>query len=187
MSDTAAGGAGESLAGGAASTARPDATGTAPDVAALARVVFALLVVACLAAFLITQRLKHTPTVVQEFKGATAFTPYLPGPNALEAISFKIERTEPVTVTIIDSSGDTVATLVRDYPLKRYTHLSLRWNGRRGQAHGLARLLSPSGRVLLVPRTDGPVAPAGEYRVRVKLAHRGTPVLSPYSFTLVGR
>ena len=34
----------------------------------LARVVFALLVLACFAAFFLTQRLKHTPTAVQRFK-----------------------------------------------------------------------------------------------------------------------
>ncbi len=39
----------------------------------LARVVFAVLVVACFAAFVATQRLKHTPTPVQEFKMDEAF------------------------------------------------------------------------------------------------------------------
>ncbi len=41
----------------------------------LARVVFAVLVVACFVAFVLTQRLKHTPTPVQEFKMDETFTP----------------------------------------------------------------------------------------------------------------
>ena len=41
----------------------------------LARAVFALLVVACFAAFFVTQRLKHTPTAVQAFKLTPFFSP----------------------------------------------------------------------------------------------------------------
>ena len=40
-----------------------------------ARTVFALLVIACLAAFFVTQRLKHTPTAVQLFKLTPRFSP----------------------------------------------------------------------------------------------------------------
>ena len=44
------------------------APGETKEAQKLARVVFAVLVVACFVAFVLTQRLKHTPTPVQEFK-----------------------------------------------------------------------------------------------------------------------
>lgn len=158
---------------------------SAPGADPLARVVFALVVLACFAAFLITQRLKHTPTAVQEFKLGTAFSPYPKGHTKLEAISFKLAQADAVTVTIIDAKGNTVATLVRDYPAPRYKQFSLRWDGRRGTAHRYEHLVSPNGRTLLVPQNPGRIAPPGEYRVRVSLRHRSLPVLSQRSFALV--
>jgi len=161
--------------------ARAPAPGSDP----LARLVFALVVIACLAAFAITQRLKHTPTAVQKFELGTAFSPYTRGHTKLEAISFKLAEADAVTVTIIDATGDTVATLVRDYPVARYKQFSLRWDGRRGAARSYGHIVSPNGRALLVPRNPGAIAPPGEYRVRVSLRNRSLPVLSPRSFALV--
>jgi hypothetical protein len=165
---------------GAHGRARASRPGSDP----LARVVFALLVLACFAAFLITQRLKHTPTVVQDFESTPFFSPYPTGHVKQAAISFKLEHAEAVTVTIIDSSGDTVATLVRDRPLARYKQFSLRWNGRRGSAHRYVQTLSPRGFPIVVPVNEGVIARAGEYRVRVSLQHH-SPVLSPGTVTLV--
>ncbi|HLL92620.1 MAG TPA: hypothetical protein VK252_06740 [Solirubrobacteraceae bacterium] len=157
------------------------------DAQALARIVFALLVVACFAAFFVTQRLKHTPTVVQRFERTPTFTPAGPAPGNLEEISFKLANADEATVAIIDSSGDVVATLVRDRPLARYKQFSLRWNGRRGTAHRYGQLETASGRAVLVAENEGPLAPPGEYRVRVSLRRQNRTVLSPWSFTLVGR
>jgi hypothetical protein len=161
------------------------ARAAAPGSDPLARLVFALVVLACFAAFLITQRLKHTPTAVQEFKLASAFSPYQTGNARLEAISFKLAQADAVTVTIVDADGNTVATLVRDYPAPRYKQFSLRWDGRRGTARRYGHLVSPNGRTLLVPENPGSIAPPGEYRVRVSLRHRSLPVLSQRSFALV--
>jgi hypothetical protein len=180
----------EAVAGGgdtlppAPAGARSHASADAPGADPLARIVFALVVLACFAAFLITQRLKHTPTAVQQFDLTPFFSPFPSGHVKQAAISFKLEHAEAATVTIIDSAGDTVATLVRDRPLARYKQLSLRWNGRRGEArrYGLAR--SPHGLAIVIPVIAGPRAPAGEYRVRVALSHHGA-VLSPQSLTLV--
>lgn len=157
------------------------------DAQALARIVFALLVVACFAAFFVTQRLKHTPTVVQRFERTPTFTPAGPAPGNLEEISFKLANADEATVAIIDSSGDVVATLVRDRPLARYKQFSLRWNGRRGTAHRYGQLETASGRAVLVAENEGPLAPPGEYRVRVSLRRQNRTLLSPWSFTLVGR
>ncbi len=115
-----------------------------------AQVVFGLLVVACFAAFFVTQRLKHTPTAVQQFHVGGSITPTLPGAAGEERISFKLARADEVTVTIIDaSSGDEVATLVRDYPVERYKEFYLRWNGRRGSVHRYRFEHTPHG----VPKT----------------------------------
>jgi hypothetical protein len=149
--------------------------------------VFALLVVACVAAFFVTQRLKHTPTLVQRFELTPFFSPTPRGHIRLEAISFKLSHSDEVTVTIVDSAGNDIATLVRDRALTRYKKFSLRWNGRRGIATGSASVATEGGRTVLVPLTRGAPAPAGEYRVRVSLRHERRSVLSPRTFTLVRR
>jgi hypothetical protein len=164
---------------------RERARGTAPGSEPLARVVFALLVLACFTAFLITQRLKHTPTAVHSYMLAYAFSPYPGGQPKLEAIAFELANTEAVSVRIIDERGNTVATLVRAYPLVRYKQFSLRWNGRRGTTRRYSRLVTPSGRRILVAEPAGALAPPGEYRVGVSLLGRGQQVLLPRSFALV--
>lgn len=160
----------------------PPSSGPEP----LAAAVFGVLVLACFAAFFITQRLKHTPTFVQRFERTPSFTPSGPPPGNLEQISFKLAGADEVTVDIIDAKGNVVATLVRDRPVARYKQFSLRWNGRRGTAHHYHQLTSASGRAILVPVNNGSLAPPGEYRVRVSLRSHGGSVLSPFSFTLVG-
>jgi hypothetical protein len=174
LSDAAAG----------ADGARGGAQAAAPGSDPLARIVFAVVVLACFAAFLITQRLKHTPTVVQEFDLTPYFSPYPSGHEKQAAISFKLEHAEDVTVTVINSAGTTVATLVHDYPVARYRTFSLRWDGRRGSARRLQRTLGPNGLAIYTPLNEGSIAPAGEYRVRVSLHHH-RPVLSPANVTLV--
>jgi hypothetical protein len=151
----------------------------------LARVVFAALVVACFAAFIITQRLKHTPTAVQSFKLTPIFSPNPTGHIKAERISFKLAKAGEVTVTILDSSEDVVATLVRNRPVKRYKQFSLRWNGREGEAHSYTVLKGADGTTIVVPVNTGRPAPAGEYRVKVSLREQHRTVLSPNSFTLV--
>jgi hypothetical protein len=148
-------------------------------------VVFALLVLACFAAFLITQRLKHTPTAVQEFKLTNVLAPTSGGELKEEHIAFKLAEADDVTVTIESSSGDDVATLVRDLPTPRYKILSLRWNGREGTAHSHTVLRRADGYTTLLPATRGRIAPAGEYRVRVSLRKQDHSVQSPRDFTLV--
>lgn len=150
-----------------------------------ARAVFVALVVACFAAFFITQHLKHTPTAVQTFKLTPRFSPSPTGHIKQEGISFKLAQADEVTVTVINSKGQTVATLMRARHVPRYKQFSLRWNGRTGSPHGYGEIKTISGRSILVPKNRGKPAPPGEYRVRVSLAHRTQPVLSPRSFTLV--
>jgi hypothetical protein len=160
------------------------AQASAPGSDLLARIVFAALVLACFAAFLITQRLKHTPTAVQEFDLTPYFSPYPSGHVKQAAISFKLAHADEVTVSIVAADGNTVATLVRDYRVARYKKFSLRWNGHRGIAHSVSTLRTPHGLRIVAADNIGALARAGEYRVRVGL-HGHSPVLSPLTVTLV--
>jgi hypothetical protein len=147
--------------------------------------VFAALVVACFLAFFLTQHLKHTPTPLQTFRLTPFFSPTPSGHIKEEQISFKLAQADGATVTIVDSSGETVATLVRALPVARYKQLSLRWNGRLGTARTFTSSTAASGVRVVVPRNTGEPAPAGEYRVRVSLHGQRRSVLSPRNFTLV--
>jgi hypothetical protein len=150
----------------------------------VARAVFALLVLACFVAFFVTQRLKHTPTAVQRFEMTPVFAPARRGQLELEKISFKLAQADQVTVTIVDSAGNEIATLVHAYHVPGYKQFSLRWNGRGGEPRGYSILTSPDGAKSLLPANHGARAPVGEYRVRVTLLKRGGSVLSPRSFRL---
>jgi hypothetical protein len=152
----------------------------------LARVVFALLVVACFVAFFVTQRLKHTPTVIQRVELTPRFSPSPRGHIKHEAISFKLTRADAVTVMVIDSAGNIVATLLQNRPVPRYKQFSLRWNGRRGTAHRFGTITTEAGRTILVPVTVGRLAPPGDYHVRVILRQQQRTVNLPRSFALVG-
>jgi hypothetical protein len=160
-------------------------TADGPAVDRLAGVVFALLVLACFAAFIITQRLKHTPTAVQRFELTPRFSPTPQGHIKEEQISFKPAHAEPVTVTIVDSAENVVATLVRDRLVARYKQFSLRWNGRTGVAHSYTVVAGPEGTTIVTPVNAGSPAPAGEYHVRVYLHDQNRSVISPTGFTLV--
>jgi hypothetical protein len=147
-------------------------------------VVFATLVVACFAAFAITQRLKHTPTPVQNFEMNVAFHPtrtpaascrgsvpklLVNATGRIEYLSFKLAQADEVTVEIVDSSDRDVATIVRDLPAERYKQLSLCWNGQRGATE------------------RGGLAPPGEYRLKVRLHNEELTRYSTSSFALEAR
>jgi len=151
----------------------------------LASGVLALLVLACLGAFFLTQRLKHTPTAVQAFELTPVFSPYPGSRLEQEAISFKLKQADAVTVTIIDSEGNAVATLVRGHRLPRYKQFSLRWNGRRGVARRYRLTHTPKGRTVLVALPSGPLAKPGDYRVEIHLHDQHRTIRSSRSFSLM--
>jgi hypothetical protein len=180
------------LSGAGGGGAPPDPTGPAVGASRgeaaqaqrLARIVFGVLVIACFAAFAATQRLKHTPTAVQSFQADEAFRPagapaascrgrvprgQVNASKRIEYLSFKPTRAETVTAEIIDPSERYVATIVRDLPADRYKQLSLCWNGQRG------------------PTQNGGLAPAGEYRLRVRLNGLDRTVNATDTFKLEGR
>jgi hypothetical protein len=156
--------------------------GFAEGVGGPAKVVFGVLVLASFAAFAVTQHLKHTPTVVQNFHMTGHFSPRVGGRHPLEHLSFRIARSDDVTVAIEDSSGNVVVTLLKDRPLARYTQLSLVWDGRRGPTSLPTGTGTPHDP--LVSKDHGQLASTGEYRVRVSLRNQHRTVQSPKTFVL---
>lgn len=151
--------------------ARTASNGADPAVGRLAVALFAALAVASIAAFFVAQRLKHTPTAVQQLKIDPSFYPEGGGVPRLEALSFELERADVVTVEVVGSSGQTVATLARRLPMRAYTTGTFRWNGREGSA--------PAG-----GQPRGAPAPRGEYKVRLLLSRARLELHSPTPFLL---
>lgn len=126
-----------------------------------AAVVFALLVLATLAAFAYSQRVKRDPLVLDRvtFAGAPrakgepvrhAFTPNGDCRLDLIRIRFRTTVSGQGTVQVIKPGGRVVFTLARDEFLKRYTFHTYYWDGRQrndGTSH--------RGRYKLRVRFDG--------------------------------
>jgi hypothetical protein len=121
----------------------------APSVAA---VIFALLVVATVAAFAWSQRLKRDPLVLDRVTFGTpvsrSFTPNRDCRFDRIRVRFRVTRSDRANVQVVKPGGGLVITLARDTYLKRYTFFTFYWDGRM--------------------RTDG-IAPPGRYKLRVRL------------------
>jgi hypothetical protein len=127
-----------------------------------AAAVFALLVLATVAAFAYAQRVKRDPLVLDRvtFVGAPrhkgrpvvhSFTPNGDCRFDRLRIRFRTTISDQGTVQVIKPGGRVVFTLDRDAFLKRYTFHTYYWDGRR--------------------RNDG-IANPGRYKLRVKLGDR---------------
>jgi hypothetical protein len=127
-----------------------------------AAVVFAVLVLATLAAFAYAQRLKRDPLVLDRvsFVGAPlakgqeakrAFTPNGDCRHDLMRIRFRTTISDQGTAQVIKPGGRVVFTLARDEFLKRYSFHTYYWDGRQ---------------------RGGGTAHAGRYKLRVKLGDR---------------
>jgi hypothetical protein len=128
-----------------------------------AGLVFALLVLATLAAFAWSQRVKRDPLVLDRVTLVSPRHPARPGvrppvrraftPNHdcrfdLERIRFRVTQSDRATVQVVKPGGKLVITLARGEYLKRYHFFTYYWDGRT--------------------RNDG-IAPPGRYKLRVKL------------------
>jgi hypothetical protein len=117
-----------------------------------AAVVFALLVLATIAAFAWSQRLKRDPLVLDRVTFGTPATPaFTPNGDCRFdriRIRFRVTRSDRGDVQIVKPGGRLVLTLARDTYLKRYRFFTFYWDGRT--------------------RNDG-IAPPGRYKLRVKL------------------
>jgi hypothetical protein len=128
--------------------------------ASLAAVVFALLVVATVAAFAWSQRLKLDPLVLDKVGFVAvprvhphaavvrSFTPNGDCRFDRERIRFRVTVSDRGDVQIVKPGGKLIVTLARDAYLKRYHFHTYYWDGRT--------------------RNDG-TAPPGRYKLRVKL------------------
>lgn len=118
----------------------------------LGAVVFALLVLATVAAFAWSQRLKRDPLVLDRVTFGTqasrAFTPNGDCSFDRVRIRFRVTRSDRADVQVVKPGGKLVVTLARDVYLKRYRFFTYYWDGRT--------------------RDDGTAAP-GRYKLRVKL------------------
>jgi hypothetical protein len=127
--------------------------------ASVAAVVFALLVLATIAAFAWSQRLKRDPLVldrvsfrpVPHLKGTPPPRAFTPGGGChfdRMRIRFRTTVSDAGDVQVVEPGGRLIVTLARDAFLKRYSFHTFYWDGRT--------------------RNDG-IAPPGRYKLRVKL------------------
>ena len=128
----------------------------------LVRAVFGLLVVATLAAFFVTQRLKNADPIVSRVFYRPWVSPNGDGRKDAVRMRFRLPRADRVTVSVVDEGGDEVRRLADDRPLGARTHY-FRWNGRAD---------------------DGRLARDGAYRLRVSLRSQGRSLLAPRTVTL---
>jgi hypothetical protein len=129
-----------------------------------AGLVFALLVLATLAAFAYAQRAKREPLVLDRVRFVAAPAPRDPEAPRLHAftpngdcrhdtirIRFRTTVSDFGTVQVIKPGGRVVITLARDTFLKRYRFHTYYWDGRE---------------------RGGGTAPPGRYKLRVRLGDR---------------
>lgn len=139
-----------------------------------AGLVFALLVLATLAAFAWSQRVKRDPLVLDRvtFVAPMRGIPQYPGKAAQRGVftpnhdcrfdairvRFRTTQSDRGTVQIVKPGGKRVLTLAREVYLKRYTFHTYWWNGNE--------------------RNDG-IAPPGRYKLRVKLLGQDRVLVPP--------
>jgi hypothetical protein len=140
-----------------------------------AGLVFALLVLATLAAFAWSQRLKRDPLVLDRatFAAVPRLHPKAPPVRGFTPngdcrydrirIRFRTTQSDEGTVQVVKPGGGLVVTLARDTYLKRYRFHTFYWDGRS--------------------RDDG-IAPPGRYKLRVKLLGEDRVLVPPGSMKL---
>jgi hypothetical protein len=117
-----------------------------------AALVFALLVLATVAAFAWAQRVKRDPLVLDRVtignERSRGFTPNGDCRFDQVRIRFRVTQSDDATVQVVKPGGRVVVTLARDRFLKRYHFFTFYWDGRQ---------------------RGGGIAAAGRYKLRVKL------------------
>ncbi|HEY1774520.1 MAG TPA: hypothetical protein VGG41_00040 [Solirubrobacteraceae bacterium] len=134
-----------------------------PSAVLLARISFAALVVAAVAALFIAQALKREAPLIKGHSGSMAF----PGPGH-EFTHFHLTATLGgyVEVSVLTQSGErTVAVLAAHLRIHEYTRFHLAWDG---------------------TTTSGGPAAAGAYVVQVRFENYGRSVIVP-NFVLTYR
>ena len=134
---------------------------------AWAALVFALLVLATVAAFAWSQRLKRDPLVLDRVTfGTPASRPFTPNGDCRfdqERIRFRTTQSDRGTVQVVKPGGKLIVTLARDTYLKRYRFHTFYWDG-------LTR--------------NNSLAPPGRYKLRVKLLGQERVLVPPGTMRL---
>lgn len=118
----------------------------------VAKVAFALLVVATFGAFFVAQRLKATPSLVLEAKARPLFSPNQDGRKDRARWSFMLKREDHMSVRVVYGDGEVVRTLIDGWQTEAYDRQTFEWDG----------------------TTDaGAMAPDGTYRLRLALRRQG--------------
>jgi len=112
---------------------------------------FILLALVSAAGFVVAQRLKHAPSVVEKVRSARRFSPNGDGRKDVAPVSFRLPAAKKATVSIVDAEGAAVRTLARDRRFGRGRH-AFSWDGRT---------------------ETGKIARDGAYRVRIELPEEG--------------
>ena len=128
-----------------------------------AAIVFALLVVASVAAFAYAQRVKRDPLLVDRVgigtKDSNTFAP----PCERIKLKFRTTTSNDGTVEVIRPGGEIVAKLARHTFLKRYSYHSFFWDG---------------------TNEAGVLQPPGRYKLRVILEDEGRSLTAPGTIRL---
>ncbi|HVC06239.1 MAG TPA: hypothetical protein VND98_01460 [Solirubrobacterales bacterium] len=138
-----------------------------PRRASAAGLVFALLVLSTVAAFAWSQRLKRDPLLLDQVKFGVHGLPFEPSGSCgarRERIEFRITTTDHATVQVIRPGGALVLTLARDRYLPRYNYYTFYWDGRD---------------------RAGALAPAGRYKLRVRLLGQERILVPPGTIRLL--
>jgi hypothetical protein len=146
-----------------------------PKAEAWAGLVFALLVLATLAAFAWSQRLKRDPLVLDRtsFVAVPRLHPHAPPVHSLTPngdcrydsirLRFRTTQSDQGTVQVVKPGGKLIVTLARDTYLKRYHFHTYYWDGRD---------------------REGGIAPPGRYKLRVKLLGQDRVLVPPGTIKL---
>lgn len=121
-----------------------------------------VLLGATAAAFALTERLKLERSPVTGTVVDKVFSPVCECARDVAVISFRLRKPETVTVTVIDSAGRSVQTLVRRRR-EGAGRVSYTWDGRNQL---------------------GEVVPEGRYRPKVELAAHGRTIVLPNPITV---
>jgi len=132
-----------------------------------AALVFALLVLATVAAFAWSQRLKRDPLVLDRVtignEVSRSFTPNGDCRFDQVRIRFRVTQSDDATVQVVKPGGQLVVTLAREQFLKRYRFFTFYWDGRQ---------------------RGGGIAPPGRYKLRVKLLGQDRILVPPGTIRL---
>lgn len=142
-----------------------------------AGLVFALLVLATIAAFAWSQRVKRSPLILDHVTmvgvqprpggGRPLRRPYFT-PNGdcrfdLARIRFRVTRSDRADVQIVKPGGELVAVLAHHRFLKRYHFFTFHWNGRN---------------------RGGAIARPGRYKLQMKLLEQERTLVPPGAIVL---